>query len=70
MRTYGREEVRRVGCPSCGAAPGENCQGTRGRVRVANHVERYRVRKDADLDMFGPGVNIQVDATGRVIRSW
>jgi hypothetical protein len=35
-----RSLVRTVACPSCGAAPGERCVGSRGKLREANHAER------------------------------
>lgn len=36
-----RTRVRDVGCPKCGAAPGEHCIRARGKKpRYANHRER------------------------------
>jgi predicted RNA-binding Zn-ribbon protein involved in translation (DUF1610 family) len=42
--------VRRFGCPTCGAAAGAPCRGTRG-PRASNHVERVNLAEaDPDAD--------------------
>jgi hypothetical protein len=35
-----REQARALPCPRCGARPGQNCVGSRGQLRTANHQER------------------------------
>lgn len=35
-----RTDAQLVECPTCGAAPGEKCIGSRGQQRTANHRER------------------------------
>lgn len=45
-----RSVVRTVGCPSCGAGPGQRCIGARGKPREANHAERVLAADAAARD--------------------
>jgi hypothetical protein len=40
MRTTRQDALARP-CPTCGARPGRNCVGRRGKARTACHADRY-----------------------------
>lgn len=45
-RVANRALVRSIGCPECGAKPGQKCVGVRVKERTANHQPRWDAYRD------------------------